>query len=259
MVFIASSCATAKTAPAPTQEAAPAPSDNSGKSPRPKYDQPKTPVEGPAAVRLFDSQDYVRKKHAPDFWALAPYYIPQLENTCAASSIAMVLNALRAHRALTADDALVTTANLIAKVNDPLWTKSMQEKKCYDLDSLAGVVREALQKYGFTSAEVKVVHVKEDSKEARAELRKALVENESSDRNFIIANFLQGQFTGDPEGTGHVSPVGAYDKSRHRVLVMDVDREYYEPYWVTEDIFFAGMNTKDEGVGKSRGYLFIQE
>ena len=244
------SCATAKLDRKPSQEA---------KAPRPKYDKPTTPVPGPAATRLFDSHDYVRQNPAPDFWALMPYYIPQEKGTCAASSVAMILNALDAHKKLTSDDKLVTTKDLIAKVNDPLWIKSMQDEKCYDLDRLADVVRDALKKYGHDRAEVKVIHISDTSAQTRATVRHDLMANEKSDRNFIIANFLQGEFTGDPEGTGHVSPVAAYDALHHRVLVMDVDREYYEPYWVTENIFLAGMNTKDEGVDSYRGYMMIRE
>ena len=229
-------------------------------APAPRYAAPKAPLHaGPAASRLFESQEYVRNNPAPDYWALAPYSLPQQEGTCAASSLAMVLNALNAHRKATATDKLVTTKDLIEQVNDPAWAKSMQDKKCYGLDQLAEVLKVALRKFGHEKTEVKIVHVSDATTATAAALRQELTANEKSDRDFIIANFLQGQFTGDPDGTGHVSPVGAYDAQKHRVLVLDVDREYYEPYWVTEEIFLAGMNTSDDGAKKFRGYLLIRE
>jgi hypothetical protein len=36
--------------------------------------------------------------------------------------------------------------------------------------------------------------------------------------------------TGDWDGP-HISPIGAYDRGAQQVLVMDVDREWYVPYW----------------------------
>src|SRR3712207_8995568 len=36
--------------------------------------------------------------------------------------------------------------------------------------------------------------------------------------------------TGDWDGP-HISPIGAYDAQRHQVLILDVDRQWYVPYW----------------------------
>jgi Phytochelatin synthase len=36
--------------------------------------------------------------------------------------------------------------------------------------------------------------------------------------------------TGDWDGP-HISPIGAYDRDARQVLIMDVDREWYVPYW----------------------------
>ena len=70
----------------------------------------------------------------------------------------------------------------------------------------------------------------------------ASVAQEGHDR--LVANFLQSVYTGDAP-VGHVSPVGAYDAKRARVLVFDVDRKWYEPYWVPEKAFVEGLATAD--------------
>ena len=54
-------------------------------------------------------------------------------------------------------------------------------------------------------------------------LRKALAENEASRDNVMLVYFNQGVVTGDWDGP-HISPIGAYDAEKDRVLVMDVDR-----------------------------------
>ena len=70
----------------------------------------------------------------------------------------------------------------------------------------------------------------DDSAASLAEVRQALAANEASDRDLILTYFNQGVLTGDWDGP-HISPIGAYDESARQVLIMDVDREWYVPYW----------------------------
>src|SRR4051812_42366283 len=77
--------------------------------PKPKY--------GPQATRLHDSQEYVRKNAAPDFWALMPYYVPQATGSaCSVASVTMVVNAARAAQKLKASDELATQKSVTEKV-----------------------------------------------------------------------------------------------------------------------------------------------
>ena len=39
----------------------------------------------------------------------------------------------------------------------------------------------------------------------------------------------------------HVSAIGAYDAAKKRVLLFDVDREWYEPYWVPDVELLTAM------------------
>jgi hypothetical protein len=59
-----------------------------------------------------------------------------------------------------------------------------------------------------------------------ARLKRMLTENEASDRDIALVYFNQGVLTGDWDGP-HVSPIAAYDADRGKVLIMDVDRQWY--------------------------------
>lgn len=218
---------------------------------RPKY--------APTTVRLIDSNEYVRKNAAPDFWALIPHYVQQGENMCQTASMVAILNALRNGDAPDSETKNITQKDLVAKVNDPAWNKAMKTGKCYSLDEFAEIVRKAIPLYfKDRQYDVRVEHVQSAEP---AQVEKYLADfrrNEESAKDFIIANFDQAVFTGEAEPAGHVSPVAAYDAAGKRFLVLDVDREWYTPYWVPEAEFFKAMATADARKKElKRGYLVI--
>lgn len=224
-------------------------------TPKPKY--------GPQAQVLSLSHQYFRRAPAPDFWALIPYYVPQQdESSCSVASVSMIVNGARVGEKLSADDKLATQAGLISRVKNKAWHKSvmagaMAGNYGVNLDQLAEVAREALEAYGVHPRSIEVVHTDSDSPQVKAKLHQALVENEKSARDFILINFNQQVYTGDAD-VGHIAPIGAYDALHHKVLVLDPDREWYEPYWVSEDTLLAGMNTEDRSSGRHRGYVWIK-
>ena len=58
-------------------------------------------------------------------------------------------------------------------------------------------------------------------------------------------------------GTGHMSPIGAYDNRTDRMLMLDVSRYKYPPTWIPATAMFAAMNTTDSSSGKSRGWVVV--
>ncbi len=218
------------------------------------------PKYGPNATLLSKSHEYVNTEKAPDYWALSPYYLPQQNGkSCSVASVAMVLNAARINMELTSDDKLATQDDLLKKVNDKKWSDAVdmgQPGGGVVLDELKPIVEESLKAYGLKNYTVTTYHM-DNSKAARDQLHKDLLENEKSANDFIIINFVQGAYTGDAD-VGHISPIGAYDKKKGRVLVMDVDREWYEPYWVSESALAGGMATQDKISGHNRGYIYIK-
>lgn len=61
-----------------------------------------------------------------------------------------------------------------------------------------------------------------------------LAANEASGSDLLLAYFNQGVLTGDWDGP-HISPIGAYNQNTGQVLIMDVDRDWYVPYWSSDE------------------------
>ena len=58
-------------------------------------------------------------------------------------------------------------------------------------------------------------------------------------------------------GSGHFSPLGAYNSRRDMVLIMDVARFKYPAHWVPLSELFKAMMTIDKDTGLYRGYLIL--
>jgi hypothetical protein len=217
------------------------------------------PKYGPAATRLSQSHQYISQHPAPDFWALMPYYTAQQNGaSCSIASVTMLVNGARSNQNLMADTELATQNSVLKKTADESWSKATSEKVGggVSLDELGVLTVKALKSYGFTDAYAEVVHTNNTSQATLAKLRLDLTQNEKSAKDFILINFIQGVYTGDAE-VGHIAPIAAYDTVSRRVLVLDPDREWYEPYWVSEETLLRGMATTDKTSVKSRGYVRV--
>lgn len=219
------------------------------------------PKYGPMAERLSRSHQYVRSHDAPDFWALLPYYLPQQNaRACSLASATMAINGLRARRDLSADDELVTQSGLLKKSGNAEWSTAVGAMgRGLTLDQLAAFTKQAAEAYGITPISAEVVRFEDASAKELARLRKILEANEKSSDDLILLNFLQSHYTGDLEGAvGHIAPLGAYDSKTKRILVLDPDRELYEPYWITDETALSGMLTRDPTSGKNRGLVWLK-
>jgi hypothetical protein len=228
--------------------------------PVPGQDGPHRPKYGPKATRLYEAREPIQKSPAPDFWALMPYYRGQETDAgCSVPTVSMLLNALKAGEPRSADAPLVTPANLLETIADKDYAEAVAKGGAgISLEELGKVVQKGLTAYGLKDYRVEVVHIEESSALELGQLQKRLAQNEESSRDFLIANFLQSAFTGDPEGNvGHFAPIAAYDALQRRVLIFDPDRDWYEPYWVSEQTLLEGMATKDPASNTSRGYLWV--
>lgn len=229
----------------------------------PKY----APVNGTAAVPLVADNDYFRQpgNTAPDYWALAPYYAPQKTGaSCSAASAAMAMNALLNARRLRGDEEENFSEEAVAaKAKSFDWSALIGEKgdngrHGLTLEQLSAGVREALAASGVKEPEVDGVSVSTDSKEALTAFRAALEVNESSGTDIMLIHFVQDALTGAPGGPfAHISPIGAYDAKTRRVLVMDVDRRWYEPYWASDAQVLKAMSIKTKAFGYG-GYILIR-
>ena len=58
-------------------------------------------------------------------------------------------------------------------------------------------------------------------------------------------------------GTGHFSPIAAYDTVSDSVLILDTARFKYGAHWVPLPLVYKAMQPKDPDTGRSRGYVLL--
>jgi hypothetical protein len=218
-----------------------------------------TPKYVPGVESIAHAHQYIQKNEALLYWQISPYYLPQLtDSSCSLASATMIVNAARNSEKLTVNQPLATQSDLLQRVNDADWIKGVREGgDGVTLDQFRIFMAKALEAYGVHNFTIEVVHLKNDSKKNEDILRQTLLENEKTGKTFMIANFNQKFFTGGMS-VGHFSPVGAYDQQKKLVLIMDTDRQLYEPYWVPEKLFLKSMASIDSDANNHRGYLLVK-
>ena len=108
-----------------------------------------------------------------------------------------------------------------------------------------------------TPAKIEAVPLLPHAADGLARFRHALQTSEAAPGRFVIANFYMAAVIGRGD-YGHFSPIGAYDAARDRVLILDVYRVEFEPYWVPAERLFEGMATVNRADGEPRGYLTVR-
>jgi len=189
---------------------------------------------------------------------LAPYYVPQHnDRACSLASLSMLVNAARSSLPLGQNDPLVSQPLLETKVGSTLWSKALAPGgEGVTLAELAALASQSLNAFQLRPERLEVTHVRDASPDALAKLRQQLVANEASRDDWMLLNFFVEEYTGVGD-YGHIAPVGAYDAEQKRVLVMDPDRTWYEPYWVPDEVALRGMATLDSASGEHRGYVYV--
>ncbi|HBI84206.1 MAG TPA: glutathione gamma-glutamylcysteinyltransferase [Alcaligenaceae bacterium] len=85
---------------------------------------------------------------------------------------------------------------------------------------------------------------------------RTLVKQSSIDPNQrLIVNFSRKIFS--QEGDGHYSPVVAYDSDSDSVLIFDVAKFKYQPFWVTLEELQSSIQTLDNDSQRSRGLVVV--
>src|SRR5262249_39610692 len=195
---------------------------------------------GPHAIAIQQAHEYLRSNPPRDYWALSPHYVGQLSNSgCSLAAISMLVNALRGMPA-QADERLVTQAGLRDRVANSEWTRRTNENGGgVTWRAFAEYLNLSLAAYGL-DAPIEVVKPNHNPAATFARLRSLLTGNERSDRDIMLVYYNQGVVTGDWDGP-HISPIGAYDSDRQRVLILDVDRDWYGPYWTSDEKLLEAM------------------
>jgi len=229
----------------------------------PKYG----PADKPIAAPLAKDNAYFRAagRRAPDFWRLNSFYVPQINGySCSAAAVAMVLNAmLNVDRPRGDQDQNITQEELLKNVKGDwqalLSPSGLDGRHGLTLAQLEAFLKAGLATYSKSEFLVERHEAAASGDRELKELRRALSENEKNPDDLIVVHFAQDDLTRAKGGPfPHISPIGAYDAARKRVLIFDVDREWYEPYWVPDEALLKAMAHETTAFGRG-GYIRVSK
>lgn len=224
-------------------------------------DAPSTPKLGPNAVPVTSDTAYLRASPAPDYWAFSSYVKPQFSSSaCSIATVTAALNGLAGLPPL-ADDAVMTQEGLLELVGDETWFALSDEGG----DGVTFAQLETYTKAALTAramnADVSVFQPKAATAETGHAMRAILAANELTARDAVLVYFNQGIVTGDWDGP-HISLIGAYDAAADKVLILEVDQDWYVPYWTPASVLLDAMikpASAEHGVleGQTGGFVQI--
>ncbi|EDO39399.1 predicted protein, partial [Nematostella vectensis] len=100
----------------------------------------------------------------------------------------------------------------------------------------------------------------EDNEQSYQLFRKSLFYtthgDEENPNEFLVISYDRKKL--QQTGTGHFSPVAAFDQETDSVLLFDTARFKYPPYWVPVRLLFESMLPVDPSTGKNRGYFVLK-
>ncbi|WP_332250916.1 chromate efflux transporter [Rhodobacter ferrooxidans] len=184
---------------------------------------------GPNAVPVTADNGWLRNNPAPDYWAFNPFVKPQVTTSaCSVAAITAALNGLSGLPAKS-EDTVMTQQQLLDLTANADWAKlSAEGGDGVTFDQLVGFAKAALTARQMADYKVDAFHPAVADAEAGKTMRALLTANEASATDALLVYFNQGVVTGDWDGP-HVALIGAYDATADRVLVLEVDQEWYIP------------------------------
>lgn len=186
------------------------------------------------------------------YYLVMPYVDTQ-ENMgfCAPASIAGVLNSLP--KVPRPSDAQYKPYNYFTQAN--LFNAAANQVKPYNAVMRSGLTLAQASK--FLDAHNVDNRVYYGSGLTLNQLRDLVKEALQNPHERLIANFDRRVLK--QEGAGHFSPVVAYDSASDSVLISDVAKFKYPPFWVSMTDFFDSIKTIDPDSSKSRGVIAVFE
>ncbi|WP_226553618.1 phytochelatin synthase family protein [Celeribacter naphthalenivorans] len=204
-------------------------------------DEAPLPKLGPNATPVTEATDYLRAAPAPDYWAFAPYVKPQFTSSaCGVATVTAAVNGLAGLPA-NAEDTVMTQPDLLEAVGDAHWSEiSAEGGDGVMFDDLVTYATAALPVAGLEGYGVTAFKPADASGATLDTTRKWLIQNEESSDDALMVYFNQGVVTGDWDGP-HVSLIGAYDAAKDEVLILEVDQDWYIPYWTPTTVLLEAM------------------
>lgn len=87
----------------------------------------------------------------------------------------------------------------------------------------------------------------------RADIRRTLTTVDC--KSLLVVSFSRAHL--GQTGDGHFSPVAAYHEESDKVLILDVARFKYAPYWVSVEDLYHSTQPKDTTTKRSRGWFVL--
>jgi len=185
--------------------------------------------------------------HAESFIPLSEQFLTQSEPAyCGLSTLAMVLNSLS------------VDPNVIWKGGWRWFDEDMLLKGCCvdkRVVEKKGIVMEQFASLGRCNGAK--MSMKRPDRCSENNFRNDVINvvSDGTQNAFLISSYSRSalQQTGD----GHFSPIAAYHAPTDQVLILDVARFKYAPYWVPLKELYHAMRMVDDDTGKSRGWFVV--
>ena len=215
------------------------------------------PFSSPKGKQLF--KEALVAGTMESFFPLSEQFVTQSEPSfCALSSLAMVLNTLKYDpkkiwkgiwRWVDEETLQCESSKVCGHSLENIRSKGMA---FFDFEALARCHNVNIQSYPVDDNCLDGCHSHQYE-----HFRKLVIASSSSKdaHAFIVCNFSR-KYLGQT-GDGHFSPLGGYHSGENLVLVMDVARFKYPPYWVPLSELYEAMMCRDKAVNEPRGYFVI--
>jgi hypothetical protein len=189
-----------------------------------------------------------RSNFKSNYWKLASTFLTQKTQTfCGVASSVTVLNAAPIGKPITAPYApheYFTQDNYFSEAVEEIVPHSQVLKEGMTLRQLCDALN--LWKMHATCNHAGLV--------SESDFRKEVMGSCEQEGQYIIVNFLRTML--GQEGGGHFSPIAAFDKRTDSILVLDVARYKYLPFWVDLSTLYLAMRTIDNSSNQHRGWAF---
>eukprot|EP00536_Pseudo-nitzschia_multiseries_P002751 jgi/Psemu1/251948/estExt_Genewise1Plus.C_380029 len=222
--------------------------------PEPKYSVHKRVL--PAQLTAFSSQQGKRylmeafaSGTAESYWKLTEHFVNQSDPAfCGVTTLLMCLNAM------CIDPNIRWRGGWRYYGNEDV----LLNRCCFSAERIRrqGIVMEDFARLG--RCQGLTIDMKRPLSEERSQdkpTNNSDMNGNASHQPILVVSFSRlalGQ-TGD----GHFSPIAAYHEETDQVLILDVARFKYAPYWVGVDELFESMREEDSVTHKPRGWFVL--
>jgi len=181
-------------------------------------------------------------------WYLLDHFVTQISPVyCSAAASVTILNAMARMHKLDLPSCLY-----------PFGYFTQQNVFICGHPLRLGVTLKEWHDYISCLADLSYVHAEDSTVETFRDIVRKSLQAPSSQSPLMIGINFDRAGIGQPQvspGIGHITPLGAYDEATDSVLVLDVARYKYAPYWVPLPIAFQAMNSTDVASMRSRGWV----